>query len=163
MVGRIQLVDTEAASYSFNFRVVAPNGGIGEHQTTLSYGVAGYDDLAYWLSLNRVGLYYSVLFDSLAGPSKPGAREADAAYDISIAKTVTGPDTPLIGNLTVYLENFAQTDLDGDHAGRTLVSITPGIRFNLGRDNWLLSGVDIPVSGPNPWDAIYRCSYIKNF
>jgi hypothetical protein len=28
---------------------------------------------------------------------------------------------------------------------------------------WLLWGVEIPVAGPKPWDAIYRFTYIKNF
>jgi len=171
LVGRVQLVDTESSSYSFNFRAVAPNTGIGEHQTTLSYGLAGFEDLACRLHLDRVGLYYSFLFDSLAGPREPGARQNDVAYDITLAKTLTAPETPCFGSFTVFVEHFAQTDLDGDHAGRTLVSITPGVRFNLGKsdrvkfgkDNWLLFGVDIPVAGPKPWDAIYRVSYIKNF
>ena len=171
LVGRLQLVDTESSSYSFNFLIAGPNKAIGEHQTSLSYGLAGFEDLAYWLNLNRVGLYYSILFESLAGPREPGARQADVACDLTIAKTLTRPDTPLFGNLTVFVENFARSDLDGDHAGRTLASITPAIRFNLGKsnrlvfgkDNWLLFGVDIPVAGPKPWDAIYRFSYIKNF
>ena len=164
-------MDTESSSYSFNFRALAPNTGVGEHQTTLSYGLAGFEDMAFWLDLKRVGLYYSFLFDTLAGPREAGAKQNDVAYDITFAKTMTDPDTPLLGSLTAFVENFAQTNLDGAQAGQTLVSITPGIRFNLGKsnrvnfgkDNWLLFGVDIPVSGPHPWDEIYRLSYIKNF
>lgn len=146
LVGRLQLVDTEAWSYSFNFRVAAPNEGVGDHQTVFSYGLAGYTDLAFWLPLDRVGLYYSVLFDTLAGPSKPGARRSDAGYDISVAKTFTAPTTPVVGDLTAFVEGFAQTDLDGDRAGRTLVSATPGIRFDLGWENWILLGADLPVA-----------------
>ncbi len=170
-VGRIQLVDTESSSYSFNYRVIAPDKGIGETQTTLSYGLAGFEDLAYWLGLDRVGFYYSVLFDSLAGPRAPGARQNDVGYDVTLAKTLTRRDTPIFGTFTPFVEFFAQTDLDGDHPGRTNVTITPAVRFNLGKfegvsfgkDNWLLWGVDIPVAGPRPWDAIYRFTYIKNF
>jgi hypothetical protein len=171
LLARIQLVDTERSSYAVNFRVTPPNRGIGEHQTGLSYGLGGFEDLAYWLNLNRVGLYYSVGFNSLTGPWQPGGKQNDVAYDVSIAKTLTAPDTPFFGNFTVFVENFAQTDLDGNHAGRTLFTITPGIRFNLGKsdrvnfgkDNWLMFGADIPVAGPRPWDAVYRFSYIKNF
>ncbi len=170
-IGRLQLVDTEASSYSFNYRVIAPDKGIGETQTTLSYGLAGFEDLAYWLGLDRVGLYYSVLFDTLAGPRARGARQNDVGYDITLAKTLTRPDTPIFGAFTPFIEFFAQSDLDGDHPGRTNVTITPAVRFNLGKfegvkfgkDNWLLWGVDIPVAGPKPWDAIYRFTYIKNF
>lgn len=171
LVGRVQLIDTEPTSLSFNFQADAPNRGTGDKQTTFRYGLAGFEDLAFWAGLDRVGLYYSVLFDSLAGPRAAGARQSDVQYDITIAKTLTRPDTPLLGNFTLFVENFAQTDLSGDRVGTTLVSITPGFRFNLGkcehlkfgRDNWLMGGVDIPVSGPKPWDAIYRFTYIKNF
>jgi hypothetical protein len=169
-VGRLQLISTADSSYSFNFQVNAPDPSLGQHQTTWSYGLAAFEDLT-GLGLYRVGLYYSALFDSLDGPHAAGATLNDVQYDITIAKTLTRPDTPLVGNFTVFLEAFAQTNLDGQLKDRTLVSLTPGIRFNLGKlgwpgfglDNWVMGGVDIPVSGPHPWDAIYRLTYIKNF
>ncbi|MGO9109490.1 MAG: hypothetical protein ACLP9L_09670 [Thermoguttaceae bacterium] len=171
LVGRVQLIDTESSSYSFNFKALAPNQELGVTQSTISYGVAGFEDLAYWFGANRVGLYYSFLFDSLTGPVAKGAKLNDIGYDITLAKTVTDPTTPLLGNLTFFVENYAQTDLDGSHNGRTLVSITPGVRFNLGKsdrakmgkDNWIMFGPDIPISDYKPWDAIYRFTYIKNF
>jgi hypothetical protein len=171
LTARVQLVDTESSSYAFNFRVVAPNAGLGQTQTTVSYGVAGFEDLAYWLGLKKVGLYYSFLFDTLPGPRAVGAAQDDVQYDVTLARTLLGPDVPLLGDFTVVLEAFAQTTLDGASAGQTLVSLTPEVRFNLGtvpglrfgRDNWLLLGVDLPLAGPRPWDAVYRLSYIKNF
>ncbi|MGO8691121.1 MAG: hypothetical protein ACLQLG_15985 [Thermoguttaceae bacterium] len=171
LVGRVQLIDTESSSYSLNLKAAAPNQELGVSQTTLSYGLAGFEDLAYWLGFKRVGLYYSFLFDSFAGPGEEGAKRSDVGYDITLAKTVTGPETPLLGNLTFFVENYAQTDLDGSHGGRTLVTVTPGVRFNLGKsngvkmgqDNWLMFGTDIPISDYKPWDAIYRLTYIKNF
>lgn len=171
LVGRVQLIDTESSSYSFNFKAVAPNQELGVTQSTISYGVAGFEDLAYWFGADRVGLYYSFLVDSLTGPVAPGAKLNDIGYDVTLAKTITSPETPLLGNLTLIVENYAQTDLDGSHAGRTLVSVTPGVRFNLGKsdrvnigkDNWLMFGTDIPISDYKPWDTIYRFTYIKNF
>lgn len=170
-IGRVQLIDTESSSYTFNCRAIAPDRGIGDKQTTLSYGLAGFEDLAAYLDVNRVGLYYSFLFDTFAGPSAKGARQNDVGYDISIAKTLTRPDFPVLGTFTVFLEAFAQTDLDGDNSGHTIVTMTPGVRFNLGKvagvklglDNWIVAGVDVPVAGAKPWDATYRISYIKNF
>ena len=170
LVGRVQLISEADSSYSFNFQAISPNRGLGDKQTTLSYGIAGFEDLTRF-GLYRVGLYGSVLFDSLAGPRVTGAKQNDVQYVVSIAKTLTEPKTPFIGNFTLFVENFFQTDLDGDHAGTTLVSITPGVRFNLGTipglkfglDNWLMFGTDIPLSGPRPWDATFRFTYIKNF
>ena len=112
-VGRVQLISTADSSYTFNFQTIAPDPSLGQHQTTLSYGMAGFEDLTHLLGLYRVGLYYSFLFDSLAGPHAVGATQDDVQYDITIAKTVTRPETPLIGNLTFFLETFAQTNLDG--------------------------------------------------
>jgi hypothetical protein len=171
LVSRVQLIDTESSSYSFNFKAAAPNQELGVTQTTLSYGLAGFEDLAYWVGLKRVGLYYSFLFDSLAGPAAAGSKHCDVGYDITLAKTVTDPETPIFGSLTFFVENYAQTDLDGSHNGRTLVTVTPGVRFNLGKcesiklgkDNWIMFGTDIPVSDYQPWGAIYRFTYIKNF
>ena len=170
LVGRTQLISTADSSYSFNYQVTAPNRGLGEKQTTISYGIAGFEDLTRF-GLYRVGLYGSFLFDSLAGPRATGAKQNDVQYVVSIAKTLTEPKTPFIGNFTLFVENFFQTDLDGAHFGTTLVSITPGVRFNLGTipglkfglDNWLMFGTDIPLSGPRPWDATFRFTYIKNF
>jgi hypothetical protein len=171
LVGRVQLISTAESSYTVNFQCILPNPGLGVHQTSLGYGMAGFEDLTNRLGLYRVGLYYSFLFDSLAGPRAAGAVQDDVQYDVTIAKTLTRPDTLLIGNFTAFAELFAQTMLDGDHGGRTLVEVTPGIRFNLGAvrginlglDNWIMAGVDIPLAGPKPWDAIYRLTYIKNF
>lgn len=171
MAARFQLVDTESSSYSLNFKAQAPNDELGTTQSTLSYGVAGFEDLAYWFHLDRVGLYYSFLFDSYTGPAEVGEKTLDVAYDVTVAKTITSPDTPIFGTLTLFLENYAQTDLDGSHDGRTIVSITPGVRFNLGQypcikmgqGNWLLFGADLPVSDYHPWNTIYRVTYIKNF
>lgn len=172
LVGRLQLVDTESSSYSFNFKATAPNVGIGQTQSTVSYGLAGFEDLAYWFHLDRVGLYYSFLFDSLWGPlPEAGAAHTDVQYDITLAKTILPPDAPLVGNLTFFLENFAQSNMDGEHPGRTYVTMTPGFRFNLGlwtdaklgKDNSILVGCDIPVSDYRPWEVTPRVTYIKNF
>jgi hypothetical protein len=171
IIGRVQLVDTEPSSYSFNFKILAPDRGIGESQTTFSYGMAGFNDLAYFLKLDKVGLYYSFSFDSFDGPHAAGSRLNDVNYDITLAKTLLPQETPYLGGFTPFLEAFGQTDLDGTTRGHTVFTLTPGVRFNLGKsdrvkfgkDNWLLFGADIPVSGPRPNDVVWRFSYIKNF
>ena len=169
-IGRIQLIDTESSSYSFNYRLIAPNRGIGETESTISYGYGGFEDLGYWLHLDRVGFYHSVLFNSFDGPAAVGTRRTNVNYDVSVAKTLTSPETPIFGSFTLFVEAFFQTDLDGATDGHTLGSITPACRFNLGKipglnlkDNWILMGVDLSVVGPRPWDALYRFSYIVNF
>jgi hypothetical protein len=76
-VGRVQLISTAESSYTFNFQVIAPDNSLGQHQTTFSYGMAGFEDLTHRLGLYRVGLYYSFLFDSLDGTHAVGATQDD--------------------------------------------------------------------------------------
>jgi len=168
---RFKLVDTEASALTFNFKVATPNPSLAVFDTTFTYGLTGFQDLAYWFNLDRVGLYYSFVFDNQAGPAAVGAQRNDVQYCVSVAKTVTGPDAPVFRTLTFFEENFAQTFLDGPTAGRTYVTVTPGFRFNLatceswkmGKYNIFILGVDLPVSSFEPWTSTWRLSYIKSF
>ncbi len=115
-------------------------------------------------------MYYSFTIDDYAGPAAKGAKQADMQYDITLAKTITPADA-LISNLTLFVENFAQTDFDGSETGRTLIAVTPGFRFNfgtckamkMGGSNVIMFGTDIPLSEYHPWDATYRITYVKCF
>ena len=49
--------------------------------------------------------YYSFLFDRLSGPVVPGTKLNDVGHDITLAKTFTDSKTPLLGNLTFFVEN----------------------------------------------------------
>ncbi len=91
---RFKLIDTEASECTFNFKVTTPNYGTGVNDSTITYAITGFEDLAYWLNMDRVGLYYTVSFDNLAGPAAVGAQRNDVQYDISIAKTVTRARRP---------------------------------------------------------------------
>ena len=116
---RFQLISTPDSSYALNMRCTTPDPQVGNHQTTFSYGLAGFEDLTGY-GLYRVGLYGSFLFDTYGGPGEVGAQHNDVQYDITIAKTLTRTDFPLLGSFTVYVENFAQTSLDGDNSGHTM-------------------------------------------
>jgi hypothetical protein len=160
-VGRVQLVDVPGASYAFNLRVSTPNQGIDVKQTTVSPGLAGWQDLTS-IGLNRVGLYYSIQEDAYAGPAKPGSKHNDLAYDVSLAKTWTEPKTPVFGNFTTFAEVYGTTNLDGDDQ-TSVFNITPGVRFTLGHGNVLMGGVDLPLSHPHDFAVTYRVTYILNF
>jgi hypothetical protein len=168
---RLKLIDTASSECSFNFKINAPNAPLGVVDTTFTYGVAGFEDLSYYFNVDRVGLYYSLVFNTLAGPAVEGAKRTDVQYDVSIAKTLTAPDAPIFRKLTIFEETFAQTDLDGPTTGRTFVTVTPGMRFNfgnilsskMGTDNAVMMGVDLPISDYQPWSATWRFTYIKAF
>ena len=161
---RFQLVENTTQSYSFQARVSAPNKGIGQTQTSLTFGLAGWQDMhAVCAALGRFGLYYSFQYEDLLGPHKVGQMQNDISYDVSIAETWTSPTTPVFGNLTTFLEAFGQTALDGASSGKTNVTLTPGIRFWFIPENSISLGVDFPVSSAPVIHNVYRATYILNF
>jgi hypothetical protein len=164
LVARFQLVDTATQSYSFQFRANSPNKGLGATQTSLQYVLAGWQDMhAIVPALGRFGLFGSFTYEALLGPRKAGAATNDVSYDISFAKTWTSPDTKVFGNFTTFFETFATTLLDGATAGKTTVSVTPGIRFWFIPKNSFTVGVDFPASHAPTFHTVFRTNYILNF
>lgn len=158
---RFQLVDKAADSLAATLRVAIPNRDTGERATTTSLALAGWRDLAP-LGLNRMGLYYHVQEETLAGPVASGSRRNDMTYALSLAKTWTAPDS-LFGNATTFLESYAKSDLDGNQAGHTFATITPGLRATFARRHIVMAGVEFPLTHPQPFAETVRLTYIFNF
>jgi hypothetical protein len=90
----------------------------------------------------------------------------NVAMDLTVAATITSPTPPILGRTTLFVDALIQTDLIGARAGRLVLKISPGWRSRLqtpGREDWLLFGVDIPVSGPRALEPFYHFSYRKGF
>jgi hypothetical protein len=163
-LARFQLVETTTQSYAFQTKVTAPNKSLGQTQTSIAYSLAGWQDMHALLpALGRFGLYGSFQYESLVGPRKAGAATNDVSYDISIAETWTPESTPVVRNFTTFLEAYATTLLDGATAGKTTVSLTPGVRFWFLPQNSLTLGVDVPVSHAATYHTVVRATYILNF
>ncbi len=158
---RMQLVDIPGSSYAFNVKVTTPAKSLGNDLTTVNYNVAGWEDLTPY-GLPKFGLYFSAGFDNFVGPHPIGTKSSDAAYDVSLAKTWTEP-TATLGNFTTFAELFGTTDTSGSTSGKTVVTLTPGIRTGIGHNQILMAGVDLPVSHPRPYNEGLRITYIINF
>ena len=163
-LARFQLVENADQSYSFQARVSAPNKGIGGTQTSLQFGLAGWQDVHAWVpALGKFGLYYSFTYENLLGNHAAAATRNDISYDVSFAETWTAPSTKFFGNFTTFLEFFGQTFLDGASSGKTNVTVTPGFRFWFVPENSISFGVDFPVSSQPAIHNVYRATYILNF
>lgn len=158
---RLQLIDLKNTSYAFNLRAAAPNEGLGEKQIVTSVALAGWHDLTP-LGLYRVGLYWHVQEETWIGPSITGGRRNDLTYDLTLAKTWSAPSARL-ENFTTFLEGFSKTDVDGPNRGHSVVTLTPGFRFNLHHHHVIMAGVDVPLSTPRPFEQILRLTYIYAF
>ena len=160
-IARLQLVDTPHSSYALNCRVAAPNDGLNERQTTLSFALAGWHDLAP-LGLGRTGFYWHVQEETYLGPHAPGARLNDLTYAGSLATTWTSPEAPF-GNFSTFVEAYAKTDLDGPRPGRSVVTITPGLRFTVAHRHIFMAGLEVPASEPRSYERMFRFSYLYTF
>jgi hypothetical protein len=161
LAGRLQLIDIPGSAYDLNLKVISPAKDVGNDLTTITYSLAGWQDLTPY-GLNRVGLYFSVQGDNYAGPHPIGSKETDVAYDVSLAKTWTEPNAAL-QNFTTFAELYGQTDLSGSTSGKTVFTLTPGFRAGIGHNQILMAGVDLPVSHPRPYNWALRLAYILDY
>jgi len=159
---RIQLVDVPGAAYAFKLSASEPNHGLGSHETEWSYGFGGWNDLTR-MGYGKVGVYYSIEGYTYAGPAATDTRRNDIGYTVALAKTWTAPDKPLFGDFTTFAELYGGTNIDGKPRGNTSLDITPGVRFDVGRGNILMAGVDLPLTWPHQFEAVYRLTYIMYF
>lgn len=168
VAARLALVDTYWSAYAFDFRIVAPANQEAHDRTRLGFFLAGFEDLTRF-GFRRVGLYFSSQLFTFVGPLEDSDTRSEVNFGISIAKTFTDPDTPLFGDFTLFLEAFDETALDGDDAGRSAVTLTPGFRFKFYEQEkteqtfWIMSGVEFPISGPNPFDYEVHVAFIWEF
>jgi hypothetical protein len=161
---RFQLIENANQSYSFQARISAPNKGIGQTQTSLQFGLAGWQDVHAWVpALGKFGLYYSFQYENLVGNSANNILKNDISYDISFAETWTQPTTCVFGNFTTFLEFFGQSFLDGPNSGKTNITVTPGFRFWFIPENSISFGVDFPITHTPAIHNVYRATYILNF
>lgn len=158
---RLQLLETAASSIATTVRAGLPARDFGERQTNVSLALAGWQDLAP-LGLGRTGLYYHVQEETFTGPKTPSRKRTDLTYDLSLATTWTSPNCWL-GNATTFVEGYGRTDLDGATSGRTVLTLTPGVRATIAHRHIVMVGVEFPLTDPEPFDHVVRLTYILNF
>ena len=152
----LQLVDTECAAMNVQLGVTVPAGGeLEEERTRLSVAVARFEDLG-----NQFGLQAHVGHDFLLGHSEPGEPDHELNYAVALTKTLT-EETPGFEHFTVFVESFGITELNGEHEGRTQLSFVHGARWEVGKDWWVAAGVEVPVTGPRPYDEVFHFAVIK--
>ena len=64
----------------------------------------------------------------------------------------TPHDLTPFGDLVGYLSTNLSQTIDNRASSVTTVTLTPGFRTHLGRNWYLLGAVEVPVTGPRPFD-----------
>jgi hypothetical protein len=78
-----------------------------------------------------------------------------------LGQTLTKHEAAPFGDLTYFVCANLRQDLGGDNS--TQVTLTPGLRTHLGNNWFLIGGLEVPVTGPKPFDERATFVLIKGF
>lgn len=152
IVPRVMLLEDKDTSVSAGVIIRTPTG-----ETRTGNGLTAIDPfIVLWSDLGqkwqaRAGLDLTVPIDKGAFPGFP---DAVLSANVSIGKTIGLSEHGFLTDVTPYVAiNFHQPFNSGDDD--LLISFTPGARITLAKNCWLIGGVEIPVTGPRPFEAVY--------
>ena len=155
IVSVFQLVDTYATALNLQFNVAPPIDSESGDDTKLGLTLAGFRDLGGCYGLQaHVGNEWEV------GPRAADDADSRLTYALALTKTLTD-DCGHFSHFTVFGEFYAETILGGADDGETEVSFVSGARWEVGREWWVLTGVELPLSDPEPYDYQFRLGVVK--
>jgi len=161
LITRVMLFETRNTTLLTILDTNFPTGnediGLGSGMTTISPGIGMWRDLGRHFALHG----FFGLDIPVAGTTEE-TPDTTVIYGTALAKTLTSKDTPLFGNLTLFVELNGSSDVGSDN-DITVVSILPGVRWNLGHEFWLMPGIEIPVIGRDEFDNRIWFSVLKDF
>lgn len=160
-ISRIMLLETRNTTFLSLLDVKFPTGdkdrGLGRGKTTISPGLGLWRDLG-----GRFALHSFFGFNIPVGGTTDADPDTTVNYSAAVTKTVTPKDKPLLGNFTLFTEINGSSDVGARH-DVTVVSILPGARWNLGREFWLMPGMEFPIIGRDTFDNRIWFSILKDF
>lgn len=157
VIGMLQLVDTYNSAMNVQLRLEVPSKGeLDEGRTNLGLVLAGFRDLG-----NQYGLQAHIEKDFLIGDHNSEDPHHVLTYALALQKTLTD-DVKGFEHFTVFVEAYGVTDLDDEHDGSTRFSFLPGVRWEVGKEWWVAAGIELPVSGPRPFDGVFHFAIIKD-
>jgi len=147
---RIILSETKAVTESFNLSIRIPTGDKDQGNRS---GVItpNYQFWANWWKglVLRGGLGMAIPFHN---QSDTGARTSITG-NFAAGYYFTEHDAAPFGDFVTYLAaNVSQAVDDRDDSKTTSLSLTPGFRTHLGKNWYLLGGVEIPTTKPKAYD-----------
>lgn len=152
----LQLVDTTSSALNLQASLSVPGrDDLLPHRLEFGLSVAGFQDLG-----RRFGAQGSFGIFFPLGSSSYGANLA-LAYSAALTKTLTG-DLPWLGHFTPFVEAAGTTTLGVDQQ-TTQITLLPGAEWEVLRHWWLALAVEIPLTGPRPFDLGVHVSLIKSF
>ena len=160
-LARVMLLETFNTTLLSILAVKFPTGDkdreLGSGKTTISPGLGLWRDLG-----RRFALYSYFGLNIPTGGKTDADPDTTVNYSVALAKTITPKDKPLLGDFTLFTEINGSSDV-GARRDVTIVSILPGVRWNLGHEFWLMPGIEFPMIGRDEFDNRIWFSILKDF
>ena len=159
---RLLLSETRNFTQSFNVTLRVPTGKVDN-----GTGVAAVTpDYEFWANVWR-GLVLRGgvgVFVPYGGQSRNevGARTTFIS-NLAVGYYFTAHDRIPFGDLVGYVSSNLSQLTEGPGSKTTTVTLTPGFRTHLGADWYLLGGVDVPVTEPEPFNYQLLTGIMKVF
>jgi hypothetical protein len=153
---RFILQEVQDRTVSFNLNVQVPTGdsSIGGNRTLLMPYLSAFQGVGHGVSIRgTVGVDVPV-------DSRPDGVSSTLFQQLGVGQTLTPHDVPLFGDFTYYATMNVR-EFNG--TGGSFLSVTPGFRTHLGRDFWLLGGVEVPLTGPHPFEERLTFLLVKGY
>lgn len=80
---------------------------------------------------------------------------------LAVGQYITSADARLFKSFVYYLSAMFHTEISGGRS--TDFSLTPGLRFGVGKEWYFLAGLEVPMVGPLPFQTQTWFQVIKNF
>lgn len=159
---RVMLSETEDVSQSFGVTFRTPTGN-----TDTGNGVAAivptYEFWANWWRglVLRGGVAVSAPYGSQS-LREVGARTLFLG-NFAAGYYLTPHDLTPIGDLVLYVASNLSQAMDDGGPNTTTVTFTPGLRTHLGANWYLLGGLEVPATRPEPFDFQALAGLMKVF
>ena len=159
VTAKVMIEETRNRSLSTELGVRIPTG-----DSEVGAGIASLTPkVNLWRDIGNAWSFRSAIGVEIpTSGTAPTASEADLLYNLALGQTITPHESVPFGDFTYYLSLNGRTQLDGVQRN-TILTLTPGTRSHLGGNIFFLNGLEIPVSGPNPFDTKAIFMFVRGF
>jgi hypothetical protein len=157
---RFLISESEAFTQSFNLGIRTPTGDVDNGNDVSSVTPAYNFWSNPWQGLVvRGGAGIAVPWDGFDA----GARTT-VTGNLAVGYYLTPHDRVPFGDFVTYVAaNVSRPIDDRDSADHTTLTLTPGFRTHLGANWYLLGGIEVPVTNPEPFDYQVIAGLMKVF
>jgi len=147
---RFMLSETEVATQSFNLTFRTPTGDV-DNGNSVAAIIPAYEFWSNWWQglVVRGGASMSVPYNH-TGTREVGAR-TEFLGNLAAGYYFTPHDLTPVGDLVGYVAANVTQLTDGRGPATTTLTLTPGFRSHLGANWYLLGGVELPTTQPEPF------------